>query len=229
MRYDRDHKERTRRKVLGEAAVAIREVGPDRIGVAGLMAEAGLTHGGFYAHFKSKDALVAEAITEMFDQGYHAFLSSTGGPNPAAGLARFVDRYLSTRHRDKPGEGCPMPSLSGDVARLPAAARKRFAAGAARLTNSIAELLESIRKPNARDLAASIVAEMVGAMALARAVADPTQSARILEASRKGIKARLAVAPLGARHPRSKSVQSRPAGAPPTRRTTASGLRRKES
>ena len=191
MRYDRDHKERTRQKVLDEAAAAIREVGPDRIGVAGLMAEVGLTHGGFYAHFKSKDALVAEAITEMFEQGYQVFLSSTSDLDSAAGLARFVDGYLSTRHRDEPDHGCPMPSLSGDVARLPAASRKRFAAGATRLTNSIAELLESLRKPNARDLAASIVAEMVGAMALARAVPDPTESARILERSRKGIKARL--------------------------------------
>src|SRR5687768_11600573 len=100
MRYDRDHKARTRQKVLAEAAAAIREMGPDRIGVARLMAAAGLTHGGFYAHFKSKDALVAEAITEMFEQGYQAFLLATSGVDPAAGLARFVDGYLSSRHRD---------------------------------------------------------------------------------------------------------------------------------
>src|SRR5690349_21849670 len=107
MRYDAEHKERTRRKVLSEAAGAIRQHGPAGVGVAELMAKAGLTHGGFYAHFKSKDELIAEAITEMFDAQYRHFLACVEDREPAKGLALFVENYLSARHRDKPETGCP--------------------------------------------------------------------------------------------------------------------------
>ncbi len=191
MRYDSEHKERTHKKVLVEAAAAIREIGPDRIGVADLMAKAGLTHGGFYAHFKSKDHLVAEAVSEMFDEMYERMSFWTRASDPREGLATFIDRYLSTRHRDEPGHGCPMAALAGDLARLPVAARKRFAAGSTRLIGSIAGLLGQLGLPDPERRATSMMSEMVGALALARAVADPVQSERILAASREAIKARI--------------------------------------
>jgi TetR/AcrR family transcriptional regulator, transcriptional repressor for nem operon len=191
MRYDAGHKELTRRKVLREAAAAIRRHGPAGVGVADLMAQAGLTHGGFYAHFKSKDELVAEAISAMFDERYRGFRSYVEGKEPARGLAMFVDRYLSTTHRDGIRSGCPLPSLSSDVARLPLAARRRFAAGAQRLTQGIANVLRELGKTDPRDLAASMLAEMVGALALSRAVADPDLSGHILSSSRKAIKRRI--------------------------------------
>ena len=106
-------------------------------------------------------------------------------------MANFVEHYLSARHRDEPGRGCPMASLSGDIARLPVAARKRFTIGATRLTNSIGELLGKLGHADGEALATSLVAEMVGALALSRAVIDPVQSDRILEASRDAIKARI--------------------------------------
>jgi TetR/AcrR family transcriptional repressor of nem operon len=191
MRYDAQHKELTRRKVLSEAAAAIRRRGPAGVGVADLMAQAGLTHGGFYAHFKSKDELVAEAISAMFDERYRGFRSYVEGKEPARGLAMFVDRYLSTTHRDGIQSGCPLPSLSSDVARLPLAARRRFAAGAEQLTQGIATVLRELGKTDPRDLAASILAEMVGALALSRAVADPDLSGQILTSSREAIKRRI--------------------------------------
>jgi len=191
MRYDAEHKELTRRKVLREAAAAIRRHGPVGVGVADLMARAGLTHGGFYAHFKSKDELVAEAISAMFDERYRGFRSYVEGKEPARGLAMFVDRYLSTTHRDGIQSGCPLPSLSSDVARLPLATRRRFAAGAERLTQGIANVLRELGKTDPRDLAASMLAEMVGALALSRAVADPDLSGQILTSSRKAIKRRI--------------------------------------
>lgn len=191
MRYDSEHKERTRRKVLTEAAAAIRELGPDRIGVAGLMAKAGLTHGGFYAHFRSKDDLIAQAIGQMFEDSHGNFVRWTQDRPPAEGLARFIGNYVSARHRDTPDRGCPIPSLSGDLARMPPEARARFTEGVDRLTGALAGLLEQMGKPDAKALAASVLAEMIGALALSRAVGDPASSDRILEASRDALKARL--------------------------------------
>jgi TetR/AcrR family transcriptional repressor of nem operon len=193
MRYDSEHKERTRQRVLTEAAAAIRVHGPDGIGVASLMSKAGLTHGGFYAHFKSKDDLVAQAITQMFEESRQRFIVNADDPDPAVALANYIDMYLSARHRDARENGCPLPSLSGDLARMPAVARKRFTEGLEGLTRSIAKRVAELGKPHPDRFAASMLAEMVGAMALARAIADPAASERILKASREALKARLAV------------------------------------
>src|SRR6516225_1792267 len=100
MRYDAEHKQKTRAKVLEVAAQAIRKDGPDRIGVASVMAEAGLTHGGFYAHFKSKDELVTAAIEQMFEESRARVAHEMEGRTPAAGLAAYIDFYLSKKHRD---------------------------------------------------------------------------------------------------------------------------------
>jgi TetR/AcrR family transcriptional repressor of nem operon len=192
MRYDSEHKERTRQRVLTEAAAAIRAHGPDGIGVAALMSKAGLTHGGFYAHFKSKDDLIAQAIGQMFEESRQRFLINADDPDPAVALGKYIDLYVSARHRDTPERGCPLPSLSGDLARMSAAARKRFTAGLEGLTKQIAARLGELGKRNPERLAASMVAEMVGAVALARAIQDPAASERILKTSREALKARLA-------------------------------------
>jgi TetR/AcrR family transcriptional repressor of nem operon len=194
MRYDAEHKERTRQRILAEAAGAIRSRGPDRVGVAGIMAKVDLTHGGFYAHFKSKDDLIAQAITSMFDQTYAWFLQKTEGLEPREALAAFISAYLSRSHRDARSRGCALAALAGDLPRLPEAARARFTEGAARLPAGIARLLKKMGTKNADALASSAVAEMVGALALSRAIVDADQSDAILATSRDMIKARLAVA-----------------------------------
>lgn len=195
MRYDADRKAETRSRVLAEAARAIREVGPDGISVAEVMSAVGLTHGGFYAHFASKDALVAAALDRMFDDMRARFARSTDGHGAAEGLARYIEFYLSPRHRDARGTGCPLPALSADLPRLGPEARARYGAGVAalteRLAGHIARLGQTPAGPLAAPLAASVVAELVGALALARAVADPAQSDAILAASRTTLKLRL--------------------------------------
>jgi TetR/AcrR family transcriptional repressor of nem operon len=191
MRYDSEHKQRTRERVLSEAAAALRTFGPNGIGVADLMAKAGLTHGGFYAHFKSKDDLIAHAISYMFDEMYERFLAGTEDPDASVALSKFVDLYLSTRHRDAPERGCPLPSLAGDLARLPTPARERFEAGIQRLTRAIAKRLKEIGITAAERTSASVVAELVGALSLARAIKDPAASERVLRASRESINTRL--------------------------------------
>ena len=191
MRYDSEHKERTRQRVLSEAAAAIRAVGPGGIGVAGVMAKAGLTHGAFYAHFESKDDLVAQAISQMFAASSQRIRARSDDPDPAVALVKFIDNYLSARHRDHPELGCPLPSLSGELARLPSAARANFAAGLGRLTSSMAKRIKELGRPGSEGLAASLIAEMVGALALSRAVPEASESDRILETSRSSVKARL--------------------------------------
>lgn len=191
MRYDAEHKQKTRAKVLQAAAKAIRAEGPHRIAVAGVMSEAGLTHGGFYAHFASKDELVAEAIDTMFVDARARFLRETEGRSPAEGLAAYIDFYLSPGHRDARGQGCPLPALSADVPRLPQAARERYGRGVASFTSRFEGLLDSLGLETPGDLAASLVAELMGALALARAVADPEQSDAILARSRRAVRRRI--------------------------------------
>jgi TetR/AcrR family transcriptional repressor of nem operon len=191
MRYDDDHKEKTRTKVLQVAARAIRKDGPDRVGVAAVMAEAGLTHGGFYAHFKSKDDLVTEAIRQMFRDARGRFREITGERPAADALTAYIAFYLSHWHRDVRGVGCPLPSLSADLARLPPAAQAVFGDGVGGLTDFIAEKLEAMGKAEPHSLATSVLSELVGAVTLARAVADPAQSDAILKASRAALHARL--------------------------------------
>jgi TetR/AcrR family transcriptional repressor of nem operon len=191
MRYDTDHKERMHRQILAEAAIAIRAKGPDRVGVAEVMSRLGLTHGGFYAHFESKDDLIAQAITYMFDETFARFLRKTEGVEPQKGLADFIDYYLSTIHRDARSRGCALAALSGDLPRLTEVARARFTEGVERLSGAIGKLLKKLNVENVEVMALSAVSEIVGALALSRAVADPKLSEQILRASRGAVKARL--------------------------------------
>lgn len=190
MRYDAERKARTRATVLAEAGRALRAEGPQNMGVAGVMARAGLTHGGFYAHFGSKEALVAEAVTETFRDGAKLFERAVRGREPGAALTRYIDLYLSPAHRDAPESGCPLPSLAGELARLGPDARAQFAAGVDRLTERLRGLLEGAGVIDAGEQASSVLAEMVGALSLARAVADPEQSDAILSRSRAALRRR---------------------------------------
>ncbi len=191
MRYDAEHKQRTRARVLKEAAAAIRAHGPDRVAVAAIMAKAGLTHGGFYAHFASKEELLVQAIDQMFDEALEQIDALMAGQPPAEGLARYVGFYLSAPHRDQREQGCPLPTLSADLPRLNAPAREAFERGAARVTTAIAQRLQALGHDEPGLMAVSVLSELVGAMVLARSIADPARSADILRASRHALRKRL--------------------------------------
>jgi len=194
MRYDAEHRQQTREKVVRKAAEVVREFGPDKISVAELMAKVGLTHGGFYAHFKSKDDLVREAISHIFNERNEALKKILEDSGPAEGLSGYIDLYLSTLHRNRRDKGCPMAALIGDLARMPIAVRKRFDADIQGQTDLIAGALKAMKQPQPDALAASVLAEMVGAIAIARAVSDDETSDRIIEAARTNIKARIGLA-----------------------------------
>jgi TetR/AcrR family transcriptional repressor of nem operon len=191
MRYSETHKEETRQKVLKAAARQIRARGPSGVSVAEVMAEAGLTHGGFYAHFPSKDALVGAAITYAFDDRRAKLREAAAGMDDAGYLANFVEAYVSAGHRDRPERGCPITTLSTDLPRMGEPARAAFDAGVNQLVQGLAGRL-AVGEPAEREaLAGSLVAEMAGAVTLARAVSDPVLSDAILERTRRSVKARM--------------------------------------
>ena len=193
MRYDAEHKARTRSRVLKDAVSAIRAGGPEALGVADVMKRAGLTHGGFYAHFGSREALLVAALEEMFDTAGYGLDGGREDLGPREALKRYVEVYVSSRHRDAREGGCPLPLLSSDLPRLGDPARERFAEGLGRLTSKIAEQLSRLGKADPEAVASSMVSEMIGALSLARAMGATAQSDVILANTRAALFARLAV------------------------------------
>lgn len=185
------HKERTRARILDEAASAMRTHGPGGIGVAALMKRAGLTHGGFYAHFSSRDDLVAHAVDRMFADSSGMLARHLDGAEPKAGLSALIDHYVSDRARLAPERGCPIPGLAGEAGRMPTAARARFEAGIVAFRARMAAVLAAMGRPDADSLASSALAEMSGAVAMARAMTDDAIASEILARSRQQLKQRL--------------------------------------
>src|SRR4051812_40323614 len=137
MRYSREHKLETHARIVKKAAVRLREKGAHGIGVADLMKDAGLTHGGFYAHFDSREALVIEAFAYAMDRGTEHWRKLTEGTPPEKRLAAIVDSYLSTLHRDNPGHGCAIPALGPEIAREGPKTRKAFASRVERMIDMV--------------------------------------------------------------------------------------------
>jgi TetR/AcrR family transcriptional repressor of nem operon len=191
MRYAESHKQETRQKVVRAAAAAVRAKGPDGVGVAEIMADVGLTHGGFYAHFPSKEALVAAAVEEAFGQSRRRFTRMTEGMSADQALAAFVDAYVSTEHRSNPQRGCPISTLTNDLPRQGPMVRAAFDAGVESLIGRLEAWLPEQDPVARRSLASSLLAEMAGAVAVSRAVSDAALADQLLEASRTRIKARV--------------------------------------
>lgn len=185
------HKERTRQRILDEAAAIMRVVGTEGIGVAALMKRVGLTHGGFYAHFTSRDDLVANVIDRMFNETGERLNALSPLPEGAARLTCLIDLYLSPEARNAPEHNCPMPSLAGEASRLPDEARARFTLGIQEMQALIARSLQAMGHAQPHSLASSAQAELIGAMALARAIQDDAVAEQLLADSRSQLKRRL--------------------------------------
>ena len=126
MRYSKEHKQETHARIVKKASVRLREKGAHGIGVADLMKEAGLTHGGFYAHFDSREALVIEAFGYAMDRSAEHWRKMAAETPPEKRLSTIVDSYVSAAHRDDPGRGCAVPTLGAEIARESAKTRKAF-------------------------------------------------------------------------------------------------------
>lgn len=180
MRYPEGHKESVREKIVGAAARALRKKGIDGISIPQLMKKAGLTHGGFYGHFESRDALVAAAIDRAADETAERVFG------PEADLSAALSAYLSPEHVRRPEEGCVVAALGSEARGQASLVRRSFARGARGLLRLVEAKLHP-GAPSARpsDDALRLTATMVGAVVLARLVDDPELEERLLRTARR--------------------------------------------
>lgn len=163
MRITREKRQENHDRIVAIASEMFRERGFDGVGVADLMEKAGLTHGGFYNHFASKEALIAEASAKGFVETSERYAGFAVGD--------VIDAYISRAHRDGRGQGCPAAALSGEAARLPEDTKAVFGAGIAGLVAALEGSLAS-RHSDARAQAIGLLAQAVGAVVLSRACPD---------------------------------------------------------
>jgi TetR/AcrR family transcriptional repressor of nem operon len=182
MRVSQEEKDRSHARIVESAARLVRERGIDSTSVADVMGDAGMTHGGFYRHFDTKEALLAAALESAFDQILSLLETQPGDDKPGASVPRYQAHYLSQAHVDAPGIGCPLASLGADVGRGSEALKQVFGAGVARTIATLAKH-KSGSKAERRAIAAQELALMVGAVTIARA-ADAATARVVLEACR---------------------------------------------
>lgn len=177
-------------RIVKAAAARMRRDGINGVGVSDLMNEAGLTHGGFYRHFDSRDDLVAEAVECGLAQGSeHALALARRGGMPA--LNAFIDAYLSESHRDSPETGCAVVALAEDVARAGSRPRSAYARQVGDYIDVLAGLLPGADPVADRQRATLILSALVGAVSMARAVDDVELSRQILDQTATALKAEI--------------------------------------
>jgi TetR/AcrR family transcriptional repressor of nem operon len=173
MRYDKGHKEETHRQLLEIAAKQFFKSGIDGVGIATIMKEAGLTNGAFYAHFKSKDALVTEVLDDALEQREKLFLNGNIKPTD------YVRLYLSPIHRNDVECGCPIAALLSELVRHSKATRQVFTKRIERTAEHMASQLEG-RENEQKKIVMSVIAILIGALQMSRAVTNNKLSDEIL-------------------------------------------------
>jgi TetR/AcrR family transcriptional repressor of nem operon len=178
VRYGKEHKQATRRRIIEAAGRRFKRDGIDGSGVATLMADAGLTNGAFYAHFASKEDLVATAVADQLRMQSERLGEMAPG---RAGVEQFVRAYLSPEHRDNPEDGCPSAALLDEIGRCTDTIKQAFTDGALAYIEHIAARLAPHDPQSARAKTLSAFALMVGTLQLSRAMADRQLADEILE------------------------------------------------
>lgn len=189
MRYAASQVENTREQLLVEAERTIRNAGVQAVTLGGVTRRIGKTHGGFYGHFLSRDAMVEMAIERMFKESRgKRERDAVEAASPAEGLVAFVVHYVSPEHRDDRAAGCPLALLAGEAPRLSATARELYAREARSVREFISRPLRARGMPVPDSVASAMLAEMVGAICLARAEPNAAESAAILAAARPALR-----------------------------------------
>jgi TetR/AcrR family transcriptional regulator, transcriptional repressor for nem operon len=177
MRYGKDQKQATRQRIVEAAGRRFKQDGIDGAGVAAVMSDAGLTNGAFYAHFASKEDLVANVLADQLRAQRQNFDSQ---PPDRAGLEAFIRAYLSPQHRDQSADGCPSAALLDEIVRRPAATRQVFTDELLTTADDVAARLDRTDAEAARTDALTILGLMIGTLQLARALADRDLSDQVL-------------------------------------------------
>jgi TetR/AcrR family transcriptional repressor of nem operon len=188
-RYGKEHKEATRRRIIEFAGQRLKRDGIDRSGVSLLMADAGLTNGAFYAHFASKEDLVATAVADQLRQQLERYRAE---PSGREGVEQLVREYLSVEHRDDVEHGCPSAALLDEIGRCSDATRHAYTNGVLRLVDEIASRLAPGDPQSARGQTLSLFALLIGTLQVSRAIADRRLADEVLE---RGIDNALALLP----------------------------------
>jgi TetR/AcrR family transcriptional repressor of nem operon len=204
MRYSKEHKQETHERIVKKASVRLREKGAHGIGVADLMKEAGLTHGGFYAHFDSREALVIEAFNHAMDRATERWRSIAAETPPDKRLSTIVDSYLTAVHRDDPGHGCAVPTLGAEIARESPKTRKAFSAKLEQMIDMMADQMLDVSPRTARKQAMATLATMMGTIVMSRIAGSGELSDEILGAGREAVLGRAAAAKPVAKKARAK-------------------------
>lgn len=194
MGHSQADKDESHDRIVQVAATRFRETGVDGIGVADLMKDAGLTHGGFYRHFASRDELVAEAIERAMDDGGQRVVDAVANSklSKQGPLAALVDGYLSTTHRDGLATSCAVTTLAGDVARSNDRARSAYTRQVGTYLELLTGLIAGDKQRSRRMKAIAALSTLVGAVSMARAVNDEKLSREILKSAADELKAQLA-------------------------------------
>jgi TetR/AcrR family transcriptional regulator, transcriptional repressor for nem operon len=177
MRYSQDHKQATRQRILEAAGRRFKRDGIDGAGVATVMSDAGLTNGAFYAHFTSKEDLVANVLADQLRAQRQSF---DAHPSNRAGLEAFIRAYLSPQHRDQYADGCPSAALLDEIARRPVATKQVFTDELMGVIDDIAARLDPADPEAAKTDALTIFGLMLGTLQLARALTDHDLSDQLL-------------------------------------------------
>lgn len=186
MRRSAEEKAETRRQIVKTAGRMIRGRGLAETGVAEIMAEAGLTHGGFYRHFDSKETLAAAAVEAAFDHMRARLVAITAKAAPGKGMEALIDTYLTEAHRDRPEHGCVMASVGMEAQRAGGVVQTAYETGIARLLALFTAQITAPSRRQQEDRAQAVLAVLVGGLLLARALKhDPAQSQRALKTTRE--------------------------------------------
>lgn len=179
MRYEKGHKDTTHDHILEVAARRFRKDGIAASGLAGIMSEAGLTNGAFYAHFSSKNEMVEKCIERATDDQWQQFEKQIASGR----LLDLIGAYLSEEHRDHPDSGCPSAALLPEISRQGPSTRHVYTESVKRILDAVEPQLPNMPKgPKAREIAIATMGLLIGTLQLARAVDDPSLSKEILAA-----------------------------------------------
>ena len=187
MRYSREHKSETHSRIVKKASVKLREKGAHGIGVADLMKDAGLTHGGFYAHFASREALVVEAFAHAMDRSTAHWRKLSEETPAEKRLSKIVNTYLAPAHRDDPGHGCAVPALAAEIAREGVKTRRVFSGRMEQMIDMLADQFHDVPRKAARKQAMAAFATMVGSLVMARIAGNGEFSDEILKSGREAV------------------------------------------